>query len=274
MIAMTPLSWAAAMGALLFQAAGADPPKEISIRSGDPKYFVNLPLAFEHTVPRENPPRYVRSYGREPWVKVTAILTHGAGPLKQNPAGITPEELLPFVTLPPDAKRTFFTLKWRNLDVGVIEYQAVEKDLPVIGLSAVLPLQGNALTLTVSAPTPLEKEARADFQDILSRIAGATTNWYTVEELRKMETLGTVGKVGAGLMALYPIAWAVCFRGDRMRAHWVRVAWLLAIAVLLFLPVTSPGPTTMVNNLIVNAVLPLVLVSFAVRRVKLGIDEG
>ena len=160
------------------------------------------------------------------------------------------------------------------MDVGVVEYRAVVKNLPVIGLSAVLPLARNALTLTLYAPDPLEKEVREDFNEILSRITKASSDWRTPEEFRKIETIEMVGKAGTGLLALYPIVWLIFFRGFPMRAHWVRTAWFVLVAVLLFVPITSPGPTSLWCNLITNLFLPLLFISFAVRRVKLGIEMG
>jgi hypothetical protein len=263
------LSWVSALAAILFQQ-----PPEISVKSDAPTYVVRLPPTFVHTEPKETPRRYLHFCGRETWEKVTAVLVHGSGPLEQNPAGVTLDQILPFVTLPPDSKPLFFTVKWNNLDVGAIEYQAVEKSLPVIGLSVVLPLQGKAVTLTVSAPTPLEKEARADLNEILSRFTDARPNWYTAEDLGKIRTLDLAGKAGGALLLLYPVVWLLILRGDPMRGHWVRVAWLAATGILLFVPITSPGPTTIFNNLLVNGVLPLVVVTFLARRIKMGIDEG
>jgi hypothetical protein len=249
-------------------------PTEIVVKSEVPAYEVRLPAGFEHTEPKEFPRRYVHFCGRSMWENVSAVLASGEGPLAQNPAGITLEDIRPFLNLPPDSKTLFYTMKWNTLDVGVVEYRAVEKNLPMVGLCIVLPLQDKALTLTVSAPTPLEKEMRADFKELLSRIGGTKVNWYTAEELGTMKTMDLIGKAGAAVLLLYPVGWALFFRGDPMRGHWVRVAWLMAAAVLLFLPTTSPGPTTALNNLVVNAVLPTLIVSLVVRRVKMGIDEG
>jgi len=89
-----------------------------------------------------------------------------------------------------------------------------------------------------------------------------------------MKTLDLVGKAGGLALLLYPVGWLLFFRSDPLRAHWGRVAWLGAAAVLLFIPITSPGPTTILNNLVVNALVPLVLLTLMVRRVKMGIDEG
>lgn len=272
---MAPLTGIVFMAALSFSSPQATTTTDRTYRSEVPRYVLQMPAAFEHTETKLNYRKFIHSCGRDVWEQVTATLTHGASALAQNSSGtVTLEEILPFVTLPPDAKPQFSTMPWKNLDIGVIEYQAVVKNLPVIGLCVVLPLKEKALTLHVYAPTPLEKEARADFTEILARITETRTNWYTVQDLATMKTMDLVGKAGVAVLLLYPVAWLVFFRGDAMRAHWARVAWLAVAAVLLFIPVTSPGPTTMLNNLVVNAVMPFVLLAFLIRRVKLGIDEG
>jgi hypothetical protein len=262
------------MAALFLPPPQAIPIKDNVVKSEVPRYAVHFPATFKHTETSPNSRRFVHPCGRDQWEQVSATLVHAAQPLVQNPAGITLQEILPFVALPPDSKRFFYTMKWNNLDVGVIEYQAIERNLPVIGLSIVLPLQVKALTLTVSAPTPFEKEAREDFKEILSSITETRSSWYTTEELGRMKSLDLVGKAGGVLMLLYPVGWALFFRGDPMRGHWVRVAWLIVAAMLLFVPITSPGPTTIVNNLVVNALLPLGLIAFVVRRIKMSVDEG
>jgi hypothetical protein len=262
------------MAAFFVQASPSSTAGDNIVRSEVPRYVVKFPASFKLVEARERSRRFVHSCGRADWELVTATLVPASTPLTQNPSGtVTLEEMLPFVSLPPDSKTLFYTMKWNNLDVGVIEYQAVEKNLPLIGLSVVLPLQGHALTLTVSAPTPLEKEARADFQEILSRISETRVGWYTAEERGTMKTLDLVGKAGLAVLLIYPVAWALFFRGDLMRGHWVRVAWFALAAILLFAPITSPGPTTILNNLVVNALVPLLLVTLVVHRVKLGIDE-
>jgi hypothetical protein len=268
---MTPLLM---MAAFFLQASPPPAAKDNVVRSELPRYVITFPSNFKPAEARENARRFVHSCGRDDWEIVTAGLVHASKPLAQNPSGtVTLEDILPFVAPPPDSKTLFTTMKWNNLDVGVIEYQAVEKNLPMIGLSVVLPLQVMAVTLTVSAPTPFEKEARADFQEILSRFTEIRVSWYTAEELGTMKTLDLVGKAGLAVLLLYPIVWALFFRGDPMRGHWVRIGWFAAAAILLFIPITSPGPTTILNNPVVNALVPLLLLAFVVRRVKLGIDE-
>jgi hypothetical protein len=272
---MVPLTGIFLMAALSLPSPQAAATTDRTYKSEVPRYDLQMPATFEHTETKPNYRKFVHSCGRDQWEQVSATLTHGSTTLPQNPSGtVTLEDLLPFATLPPDSKTQFAPMKWKNLDIGVIEYQAVVKSLPIIGLCVVLPLKEKALTLNVSAPTPLEKEARADFSEILSRITETRTGWYTVQDLGTMKTMDLVGKAGVGVLLLYPMAWLIFFRGDAMRAHWARVAWLAIAAVLLFLPITSPGPTTMLNNLVVNAVMPFVLLAFLVRRVKLGIDEG
>ena len=87
-----------------------------------------------------------------------------------------------------------------------------------------------------------------------------------------MATMEKVTMVGAALFALYPMAWLIFFRGRPLAAHWLRTGWLFMIALLLFSPITSPGPTSIANNLVVNALVPLVFVMMTIRRLKLGID--
>lgn len=260
-----------ALAVLLFLAA-AGSAEDIVLKSPMPLYELTLPAAYTHTTPRENPTRYVRSCGRDMWATISLIVTAAEQPLAQNRDGITLQEVLPFVTLPPDAKPTFSTVRWQDFDVGLVEYRAVVKDLPVIGLAVVLPLKGKALTITLYAPEPLEKELREDFRDILGRVKKASSPWRTAEEFRKIETANRVGIAGVALAALYLPVWVIGFRGHPMRAHWIRTAWFAMVALLLFYPISSPGDTTMINNLVVNAVLPLAYLMFAVRRIKLGVE--
>jgi hypothetical protein len=159
-----------------------------------------------------------------------------------------------------------------NVEVGVIEYHGVVSDLPVIGLSTILPLARKGLRITVYGADPLEKEVREDFELLVSGITKAETNWYTDEALHKMATMEKVTWAGGVLAALYPIAWSIFFRGRPLSAHWLRTGWLLGIALLLFIPISSPAPTTISSNLVVNALLPVLYVMLAIRRLKMGID--
>lgn len=249
-------------------------PVKVGVRltSENPRFEVTLPDGYQMSEPRETPPRYIRASGREDWARISLVLAEQKLVLPQNPGGITLEETLPFIALPTGSKRLFYTVKWNDFDIPVVEYRAVIKDLPVIGVSAVLPLSPKAVTLTISAPDPLEKEVREDLKEVLFKLVKASTHWHTPDQLQRIWILDLIGKTGAVLLVLYPIVWIGIFRGDPMRGHWLRVAWLLVVAVLLFIPITSPGQTTMSNNLVVNAILPLALVSFVIRRIKLGID--
>lgn len=244
----------------------------IVLRSDDPFYELTLPASYEQVTPAETPPRYIRSAGREPWAKVSAQIAPMSRFLPQNPDGITAEEIVALVSPPPNSTWTFSRRRWMNLDVGVIEYRGVVNDLPVIGLSTILPLAKKALRVTVYGADPLEKEVREDFDLLVPGVSKVQTNWYTDEALRKMATMEKVTWAGGVLVALYPIAWSIFFRGRPMNAHWLRTGWLLAIALLLFIPVSSPAPTSISNNLIVNALLPVIYVMLAVRRLKMGID--
>ena len=92
-------------------------------------------------------------------------------------------------------------------------------------------------------------------QPVIGLITKTETNWFTDEELRKISTMEKVTIGGAALAALYPIAWSIFFRGHPLVAHWFRTIWLFAIALLLFIPITSPGPASLESNLFVNALL-------------------
>ena len=142
----------------------------------------------------------------------------------------------------------------------------------MIGLSTILPLTKKALRITIYAADPLEKEVRGDFEHLLSRITKFQTNWLTDQELKKISMMEKVSFAGAALATLYPIAWLIFFRGHPLAAHWLRTIWLFAIALVLFIPVTSPGPSSLESNLLVNALLPLFFLVMTVRRLKMGVD--
>jgi hypothetical protein len=259
--------WALALW--MIPSAAAD---DVVVKSQLPLFELTLPAGYQPTIPREIPTRYVRSCDRDAWARVSVVVIDGGTLLLQPPSGITAGDVAPHIPLPPDATYAFSTLPWHDLDIGVLEYKAVVKDLPVIGLSTVLPLKGNSLTLMVYAPEPLEREMRHDFQAILLRISRVSSNWHTHAELGKIAALEKVGMAAAGLLALYPPAWLLFFRGDPLRFHWLRTAWLLVIAMLLFIPISSPGETTPFNNVIVNGVLPMSILLFTLRRIKLGVE--
>jgi hypothetical protein len=259
------------LGLMLAQSAAQDGSR---IQSTTPLYEMSLPDGYSPVRPRETPIRYTRPRGRDSWARVSVILASRQDVIPQNPKGVQADEVLSHAGLPPEAKWTFVPLRWKDFDVGALEYKAVVGDLPVFGIAAVLPLQNGSLTITAYAPEPLEKECREDFSEVLSRITKAPSPWHSAEYYRKIHEMNIVAACGGGLLLLYLIAWALFFRSDPLRAHWLRVAWQAAIAVLLFIPISSPGETTLANNLLLNAVMPMVLLLFAVRRIKLAIEMG
>jgi hypothetical protein len=262
---MTRLLLAAALGLSIA-------PDGIPLRSQLPTYELSLPIGYRPVL-GESPARYVRSRGREPWAQVSVVITHGSTPLTQHPSGVKAADIFPYVPFPPDATSRFAPMMWKDFEVGSFEYRAVVKELPVIGLAVVLPLVNGYLTLMVYAPDPLEKECREEFASLLPRITLAPTNWHSPEHFQKIETLTRVGMAGVALLALYPIVWIIAFRGFPMRAHWLRTAWMVVAAVLLFVPINSPGEMTLICNLLVNALLPGLLLLFAARRIKMAVDE-
>ena len=247
--------------------------QEVIIRSSAPTYETALPDGYQPTLPREQPPRYRRSSGPEDWAKIHVSLVPGARDLEQNPLGVTAAEILPLVALPKDATSTFTVTRWKDVFIGTLEYRAVVENMPRFGIAAVVPISGKPVILTVSAPTLLETEVRKDFRSILTRLPGPT-RWHSPEELLKIRRLEGVGKAGAGLLLLYAVAWVTLFRGYPLRAHVLRTAWLAAIAILLFIPMLSPGEMSLFSNLLVNGVLPLAFLLFAAHRIKMAIETS
>ena len=192
--------------------------------------------------------------------------------LRQNPDGVQADEFVSRVPFPPDAKWTFHPLRWKEFETGSFEFRAVVKDVPVFGCSAVLPLLDGSVTILAYAPETLQSECREEFQGILARVTKAPSRWHSPEHFQKVRSMNGVSLGGAALLLLYLIAWAAFFREDPLRAHWLRTVWLGAVALLLFIPITSPGETTLTNNLLLNAVMPVVLLLFAARRIKMGIE--
>jgi hypothetical protein len=245
---------------------------ETPIRSESPAYEMAIPSGYRQVTPRETPPRFVRARGRDSWEIVTAVVADSNSELPQNPKGVLAEDFASRVPFPPDAKWTFHPLRWKDFETGCFEYRAVVRDVPIFGLSAVLPLRDGSVTILVYAPETMETQCREELQGILAGVTKAPTRWHSPEYYQSVRTMNRVGLGGAALLVLYPIAWAIFFRGDAMRAHWLRVAWMAIVAFLLFLPITSPGETTLTNNLLVNGLLPVVMLLFAARRIKMGIE--
>jgi len=243
-----------------------------SISSSNPVYELSLPAGYVAVVPLETPARYIRSCGRESWARLSVVVVDSKEVLPQNVSGVRAEDVQSRVPFPPEAKWTFQPMRWKDFDIGSFEYRAVVKDLPVLGIAAVLPLQGGSLTILVYAPEPLEKECREEFGGIFARFTKAPTSWHSAEYYQQVRRMNRVAAAGGVMMVLYVVAWAIFFRDDPLRAHWLRTAWLVVNAVLLFLPITSPGEMTFTNNLAVNLMVPLVLLMFAARRIKVGIE--
>jgi hypothetical protein len=254
---------------LAFALAAAD---ETPIHSVSPTYDLTIPSGYQQVTPRERPPRYVRPRGRESWELVSMLVVDSTAVLRQNLDGVQAEDFVSRVPFPPDAKWTFHPLRWKDFDTGSFEFRAVVKDMPVFGCAVVLPLLDGSVTIVAYAPETLQTECREELQGILARVTKAPSPWRSPEHFQKVRSMNRVSLGGVVLLLLYPIAWAVFFRDDPLRAHWLRTAWLVAVALLLFIPITSPGETTLINNLLLNAVMPVVLLLFAARRIKMGIE--
>jgi len=265
---VNPLKVLVALATILLQAN----PDAVH-RSKLPTYELTLPPGYDPTLPRETIPRYTRRSGRESWAVISVIILDNKSVLPQDPTGAKVEATLPSVILPPEAKWTFVPRKWKDFEIGTIEYRAVVKDLLVIGLAAVVPLGTGTVTITVQAPETFEKDCREDLQQMLQRMEQAPSHWHPPEHFQKIQSLARYAWIGAGLVALYLIVWFLFLKGRPMIAHWPRTAWMVIAAVMLFIPIHSPGETSLESNLLVNAVMPAVMLLFAARRIKMGIEE-
>ena len=265
---MRPLLCIVAFGGLW--PTGTDEPV---VTCKNPACEIILPSGYREILPRKQVMRFTRTSGPETWAKITATVAPAPEALPQR-SGVSSDQILPLLGLPADAQETFRTRAWHDLDIGLIEYRAVADDLRVFGISTVLPLANKGLIITVWAPDPLEKEVRDDFSAVLFRIAHFQTNWHTPEELRRMDLLDRIGWGGAGLLAAYPLAWIFLFRGHPMRLHWLRIGWMGLAAVMLFLPITSPGGMGSHGVLFQAILTPVILLSLIARRLKMAIELG
>jgi hypothetical protein len=242
------------------------------IHGEKPTYELSLPSGYRPTSPRETPPRFIRPRGREPWELVSVVISDNISVLRQNPDGVKPDDVLSCVPFPPGATWTFAPLHWKEFDIASYRYQGVIKDVPIVGFAVVFPLRDGTLTLLVYAPETLESQCREEFDGLFPRVIKAPTHWHSPEHHQKVRTMNLVTMGAAGLIVLYLVGWGVLFREDPMRLHWLRTFWLVACAVLLFLPISSPGEMTFTNNVVVNLMIPMVLLLFVARRIKMAIE--
>ncbi len=246
-------------------------PQTQTIRGKEPEYEITLPEAYASITTPEPRKRYERAAGPEAWAKLRVSLAPAPRPVPQHPEGPKANELRALAEVPENAACDFTRVRWKDLDIGAFEYRAVQRDLQMFGLSAVVPLAEKALVVTVSAPEPLEKEVRMDLAGIVASIQGKS-NWYGPDTFETIRRYDLAEKAGLTLIAVYVIAWAVFFRGHPFRAHWLRTGWLVLIGLLLFTPLMSPGDASAIHLLLVNGTVAGLSVAMAIRRVKLAID--
>jgi hypothetical protein len=244
------------------------------IQGDKPVYEVSLPSGYRPVSPRETPARYVRPRGREAWELVSVVVTDSTTVLTQKPDGIGPQDVVSCVPFPPGASWTFTPRRWKDFDIGSYRYQGVVTGMSVVGFAVVFPLRDGTLTILVYAPETLEAQCQEEFEGIFARVIKAPSHWHSAEHYQRVRLMNQVTMGAAVVIVLYLVAWAVLFRGDPLRLHWLRIAWLAVAAVLLFIPITSPGEMTFTNNVVVNLMLPMVFLLFIARRIKMGIEMG
>ena len=260
---------------LLLFAALRDPgvAQQQTVSSQDPVYDLALPAGYFPVKSPEGVTVYERTAGREDWAKVRISLTINPKALAQKPAGLGPDDLLPFVRLPEDAQVKQTQAQWGEFTIGALEFRAVANDLRVFGLAVVVPLARHALTITLLAPDPLEAEVRDALRQTLPTILGPT-DWRTAAQQRESVTARWVSTAGGVLVVLYAVAWGLFFRGQDMKFHLLRTVWLVVIAALFFIPLTLSGDPGLLNNWAVNTLVPTAYLLLTMRRIKLAIDMG
>ena len=114
------------------------------------------------------------------------------------------------------------------------EVQFTRDSTPYTALGAVISTEPKAIFVAFSAPTSpgLLDAMRADF-DLAMAALKIPSTLLPPEEVARISRLCRIFGIAAlALSALYPLCWAVFFRGSADRLHWVRAAWLAAATIL------------------------------------------
>lgn len=252
--------------AVLFVAGLQEPDAgPITVTHSDPPLQVTLPRGYRPGKDRVYLSLWERPAGPADWERVWFTIIPGERTLAQDEP-ILPKALAKMALLPPETQARALKESWGEFSVDGAEVRFVREGMPCFGIAVALPLEPKSAILLVFAPEPLEKEARLDLKAAVLSARGRT-NWRTAEERRKAARGEYAAYAGAGLAALYFLAWLAFFRGQPMRAHGMRTLALGAIAVVFFLPAVFGHAWGMWG--VIAAVF---FISLVIRRVKLAIE--
>jgi hypothetical protein len=232
----------------------------------DPPSEITLPIAYQRTVSDE----IFRQVGPESWTRVRFRYRAATGPLSQPTGALAQASVEPLVRLPKDAAVTFEARPWKEYQSGWFLSRHVVGTLPTLELQAVIPLHPKALLLTLEGAEALEKEMRSDLDLILAALNGRSA-WKTPAMIERERTADRLDLAGLALAGIYLPAWIFAFRAHFMRAHWIRVAWLTLAALALLSPALMRTEIGL-YQVAVNLALPLALLGFAGRRLKLAVE--
>lgn len=253
--------------AVLLSCAAVQEPDEgpTTIANPDPPFQVTLPRGYRPGKDRVYLSLWERAAGSADWERVRFAIVPGERTLAQDEP-ILAKAVAKTALLPPEAETRALQESWDEFSVAGAEARFVREGMPCFGIAVALPLEPRSATLLVFAPEPLEKEVRLDLKAILLSARGKT-NWVTAEERRKARRGEYAAYAGAGLAALYFLAWMAFFRGQPLRAHLLRTLALGAIAVVFFLPAVFGHGWG-----IWGVIAAVFFISLVVRRVKLAIE--
>lgn len=217
----------------------APPPIE-KLKGNEPDYEVQLPRGYLRLVD-DSVKRFKHRFRREAgvqawsWIRAVVQARDGVPTLEvfTNPAFLTDLTAAPERTSVPVTNVTTKSATETRDRFRLQRYEIrFDQDLQFVALAAVYEIYPRSLTVAVVAPADpeLEEMARRDLDAILVAL-DLEYSYLTPGELESREGQAKAVMYAAlGLSALYPLCWALFFRGHQERAHWVRVLWLTGAA--------------------------------------------
>src|SRR6185295_11407544 len=112
-----------------------------------------------------------------------------------------------------------------------LEFRFSKAGLDMAGRCAWVPLHPRPLAVCLSAPSTLAKELTPDLLALVGGLRGRT-QWLTDQESASLKHWKSPAWVVPILSGSFLLAWALVFRGNPLRLHWLRVAWHAAIPLI------------------------------------------
>lgn len=215
---------------LASQAAPPAAPKELLHESSDPAFSLRLPAGYSRVAAQEPVVSFIRPKGRELWEKVYVDLI----PLDSELDSKTPPPQAASLRklLGTDLREAqAIKIAWGTLEIDGIEYRFAREGVDMAARCAWVPLSPKSIALCVSAPSTLAKELTPELLALLAALKGRT-QWLTDHEAASLRFWRIPALAVPVLSGLFLLTWAVVFRGNPQRLHYVRVAWHASIPVV------------------------------------------